>query len=102
MLELRVPELIAFQNQAYAARYADYVTAVRRVESALPGAPTALTLAVAKNLYKLMAYKDEYEAARLLLDDAERTRISGTFGDQPRVTWHLHPTFLAAWASRRK
>jgi len=101
-LELRVPELIAFQNEAYAARYVQQVAAVRRAEAALPGAPTALSLAVAKHLYKLMAYKDEYEVARLLLDDAERARLTRTFGDKPRITWHLHPTFLRSLGFTQK
>jgi indolepyruvate ferredoxin oxidoreductase len=101
-LELRVPELIAYQDEAYAARYVQQVAAVHLAESALPGAPAALSLAVARNLYKLMAYKDEYEVARLLLDDAERARLARTFGDNPKVTWHLHPTFLRSLGFRQK
>jgi indolepyruvate ferredoxin oxidoreductase len=101
-LELRVPELIAFQNEAYAERYMQQVAAVRAAETKLPGAPTALSLAVARNLYKLMAFKDEYEVARLLLDDAERSRLTRTFGANPRITWHLHPTFLRSLGFKRK
>ncbi len=102
VLELRVPELIAFQNAAYAERYTRQVAAVWRAEAALPGGRNALTLAVAKNLYKLMAYKDEYEVARLLLDDAERARLTRTFGENPRITWHLHPTFLRSLGFNQK
>ncbi|MDB5914633.1 MAG: indolepyruvate ferredoxin oxidoreductase, partial [Ramlibacter sp.] len=102
VLELRVPELIAFQDEDYARRYVRQVAAVLRAESDLPGSPCALALAVARNLYKLMAFKDEYEVARLLLDDAEKARLARTFGDRPRVTWHLHPTFLRSLGFRQK
>ena len=102
VLELRVPELIAFQNEAYAARYVRLVARVQAAEQTLPEAPTALSVTVARQLYKLMAYKDEYEVARLLLDDTERARITRTFGERPRVTWHLHPTFLRSLGFEQK
>lgn len=102
VVRLRVAELVAYQDSAYAAEYLRQLAAVRAAESALPGAPGEFTLAVAKNLYKLMAPKDEYEVARLLLEDAERARIARTFGDLARVTWHLHPTFLRALGVRNK
>jgi indolepyruvate ferredoxin oxidoreductase len=101
-LVLRVPELIAFQNEGYARRYLDFVDRVRKAEAALPGAPTDLAVAVAKYLYKLMAPKDEYEVARLLLDDHERARLDSTFGKGARVTWHLHPTFLRSLGFKQK
>ena len=101
-LALRIPELIAFQNEAYAVRYLALVETVRQAEAALPGAPSELAVAVAKYLYKLMAPKDEYEVARLLLDDVERARLEDTFGARPRVTWHLHPTFLRALGFKHK
>jgi indolepyruvate ferredoxin oxidoreductase len=67
LLEIRVPELIAYQNEGYAAGYVDFVKRVRAAEqAAVPGA-TELSEAVARYLFKLMAYKDEYEVARLHL-----------------------------------
>ena len=65
----RVEYLSAYQNPAYAQRYADFVTKVRNAEGAKLGGKQ-LTTAVAKYLFKLMAYKDEYEVARLYTDPA--------------------------------
>ena len=74
LVEMRVPELTAYQSAAYARRYAE---AVRRVQVAeqerVPG-HGELAEAVARNLFKLMAYKDEYEVARLHLDSVERAQ----------------------------
>ena len=94
LLEIRVPELVAYQDAAWAERYVDLVTTVRRTEQSVVGDRTALSEAVARNLHKLMAPKDEYEVARLLLDDGEIARLKATFGDGATVRWHLHPTFL--------
>ncbi|MBV8593739.1 MAG: 2-oxoacid:acceptor oxidoreductase family protein [Caulobacteraceae bacterium] len=102
ILEVRVPDLIAYQDEAYAARYVRSVAAVRAAEAALPVPRQALSLAAAKYLYKLMAIKDEYEVARLLLNDSEQARIRELFGDRPRVSWNLHPTFLRSLGLGRK
>ncbi|WP_431919605.1 indolepyruvate ferredoxin oxidoreductase family protein [Amycolatopsis tucumanensis] len=102
LLRIRVPDLIAYQNTAYARRYVEHVERVRRAEAAaVPGA-TALTEAVARNLYKLMAYKDEYEVARLSLDPAQERLVRATFGDDARVSYRLHPPVLRALGMRRK
>ncbi|MEZ5653572.1 MAG: indolepyruvate ferredoxin oxidoreductase family protein [Burkholderiaceae bacterium] len=101
-VELRVAELIAYQGMGLAKRYAERVATVRRAEAAVVGERSELTLAVARNLYKLMAVKDEYEVARLLLDQAEQSRIAGIFGPDARVSWHLHPTFLRRLGVQRK
>jgi indolepyruvate ferredoxin oxidoreductase len=68
---------------------------------AVPGA-TTLTSAVARNLHRLMAYKDEYEVARLSVDPAFARRMRDEFG--PRVRWahHLHPPILRTMGLRRK
>ena len=71
-------------------------------EAAAWGADGAFAKAVAENLYKLMAYKDEYEVARLLLLDSERARLAATFGPDARVTWNLHPTFLRRMGFAKK
>jgi indolepyruvate ferredoxin oxidoreductase len=62
----RAGELVAYQDEAYARRYRERVETVRAAEA--PLGSEALTRAVAVNLYKLMAYKDEYEVARLYAD----------------------------------
>jgi indolepyruvate ferredoxin oxidoreductase len=102
VLEVRVPELIAYQDADYAARYVEQVKAVHEAERRVAGGSSELVIAVAKNLHKLMAYKDEYEVARLLLDDAEQARLARTFGAGAKITWHLHPTFLRALGMKNK
>lgn len=102
VLERRVPELIAFQDAAYAERYLTIVREVRQAENQLSIDDPGLSIAVATNLYKLMAYKDEYEVARLLLDDAEAAKLRATFGADAKVYWHLHPTFLRRLGFRNK
>jgi indolepyruvate ferredoxin oxidoreductase len=101
-LEVRVPELIAYQNTAYAARYIEQVRKIRSIEQAMGGEREELSIAVAKYYYKLLAVKDEYEVARLLLDEGERLRIKETFGDHAKVTWHLHPSLLRSLGVKNK
>jgi len=66
LLAHRAKDLAAYQDEAYAKRYLTRVEEVARAEA--PLGSEALTRAVAVNLYKLMAYKDEYEVARLYAD----------------------------------
>ncbi len=102
LLAVRVPDLAAYQDQRYAAEYAAFVERVRATEAlACPGS-TALTEAVARYLYKLMAYKDEYEVARLSLDPALGVAIREAFGPGARVAYRLHPPLLRALGRRDK
>jgi indolepyruvate ferredoxin oxidoreductase len=103
LLEVRVPELVAYQSARYARRYADDVMAVARTE-AERGAPgeTAVAEAYAKGLFKLMAYKDEYEVARLHLDPVERAKVAAEFGPDAKVYFMLHPPLLRAMGLERK
>jgi indolepyruvate ferredoxin oxidoreductase len=68
----------------------------------LEDGPTEITEAVAKHLYKLMAYKDEYEVARLSLDPAFTAGLEAEFGDGTRYAFRLHPPVLRALGMRRK
>jgi indolepyruvate ferredoxin oxidoreductase len=100
-LAIRLGELVQYQDAAYAARYLERVLAVReRERAALPGRHE-LTESVVRNLYKLMAYKDEYEVARLLLKDEWAERVRATFVE-PRVRFNLHPPFLRDRGLARK
>ena len=102
LVAIRVPDLVDYQDRRYAARYADVVERVRAAEErAVPGS-TELAEAVARNLYKLMAYKDEYEVARLSLDPALTAQIEAQFGRGARYAWHLHPPSLRALGLNRK
>jgi len=97
LIAKRTAELTAYQNAAYAQRYADKVAKVRAAEIAVSGAESALPLtrAAAVNLYKLMAYKDEYEVARLYTDGRFAAELAGTFkGGKARV-W-LAPPIIGA------
>jgi indolepyruvate ferredoxin oxidoreductase len=94
VIDRRIADLTHYQNAAYAARYRTLVARTREAElRVLPG-QSALTEAVARNLYKLMAYKDEYEVARLLTDPSFAASLKADFGDQPKLTFHLAPPFL--------
>jgi indolepyruvate ferredoxin oxidoreductase len=102
LLEVRVPELIAYQSAAYAGQYVDFVARVATEEERRTPGRTGLTEAVARHLYKLMAYKDEYEVARLHLDAALQAELRSRFGESIRVFWHLHPPVLRTLGLRRK
>jgi indolepyruvate ferredoxin oxidoreductase len=85
-------ELTAYQNAAYAKRYLDKVAKVAEAEAIFGS--EALTRAVATNLYKLMAYKDEYEVARLYTDGRFAAERAGTFKGGKTKVW-LAPPLLA-------
>jgi indolepyruvate ferredoxin oxidoreductase len=90
MVAKRVEFLTGYQNAAYAAEYRAFVDKVQAAETPL-GQGTRLTEAVARYLFKLMAYKDEYEVARLHTDGAFSQRIAGMFEGDYRVVHHLAP-----------
>ncbi|MFE6871232.1 indolepyruvate ferredoxin oxidoreductase family protein [Kitasatospora sp. NPDC057692] len=102
LLEVRVPDLIAYQDVAYATRYLRFVERVRRTEDERVPGSTALAEAVATHLYKLMAYKDEYEVARLSLDPEVEREVRARFGDGARMSYRLHPPVLRALGMTRK
>jgi len=102
LLEIRVPDLVDYQDRAYAEQYVRFVQYVARAEEARMPGRTALREAVARYLYKLMAYKDEYEVARLHLDEAERQRITEEFGPGAQIAWQLHPPILRALGLKHK
>ena len=101
LLEVRVPELIAYQDAAYARRYVDFVRTVAEAERAAVPGETRLAEAVARHLYKLMAYKDEYEVARLHLRPEVRASIQAEMGEA-KVRYQLHPPILRALGMKRK
>src|SRR5215470_15512889 len=102
LLEIRIPELIAYQNIAYARQYADFVARVGREEAQKTPGRTGLSEAVARHLFKLMAYKDEYEVARLHLSAMLASELRTRFGPSARYYWHLHPPLLRALGLKRK
>ena len=102
LLEIRVPELIAYQNEAYAQRYVADVKKVYSAEQAARPGSTDLSQAVARYLFKLMAYKDEYEVARLSLKPEVRDTLKTQFGERARLHYHLQPPILKALGLKRK
>jgi indolepyruvate ferredoxin oxidoreductase len=92
----RAKFLAAYQNAAYAARYRDRVEKAKSAEAALAPGKCGLADAVARYLFKLMAYKDEYEVARLYTDGSFLAQVENTFaGDNLRLEFHLAPPLLA-------
>jgi indolepyruvate ferredoxin oxidoreductase len=95
----RVELLTAYQNADYAKQYKSFVDQVRAEEAKL-GKTTRLTEAVARYYYKLMAYKDEYEVARLYTDGAFQQKIAGMFEGDIKLKFHLAPPLLAKHDSK--
>ncbi len=89
----RVRRLTDYQNTAYAARYQAFVQRVQQAEA--PLGKTVLSETVARQLYKLMAYKDEYEVARLHTQTDFLSRIQNSFEGDFKVHYHLAPPLLA-------
>jgi indolepyruvate ferredoxin oxidoreductase len=106
LLAVRIADLIGYQGEGYARQYAEFVREVRATEAErLPGSregATAITEAVARSLHKLMAYKDEYEVARLALDPAFDAQLAAEFGPGSRVSYRLHPPVLRALGRKQK
>ena len=95
LLEVRVPELIAYQDVAYAKRYADVVSRVVAAERKVAPGKTALSEAAARYVYKLMAYKDEFEVARLHSDPAFLAQLEAQFPHGYSVKYNLAPPMLS-------
>ena len=92
----RVAFLTAYQNAAYAARYRHLVEKAQVAEAARTPGKTGLADAVARYLFKLMAYKDEYEVARLYSDGAFVKQVNSELGGEHlRFHVHLAPPLLA-------
>jgi indolepyruvate ferredoxin oxidoreductase len=98
----RTADLVSYQNLGYADAYAGLVRRVYEAERAAAPASTALSEQVARYLYKLMAYKDEYEVARLSLDPQLIAMVEAEFGPGATVSYRLHPPVLRALGLHRK
>ena len=88
-------ELTRYQNQNYANRYSEAVKKIRSKESGVTSNSEQLTRTVAANLYKLMAYKDEYEVARLYSRPAFRAKLDAQFEGKYRLEFNLSPPAIA-------
>ncbi|WP_298960140.1 indolepyruvate ferredoxin oxidoreductase family protein [uncultured Roseibium sp.] len=88
-------ELTVYQDSAYAARYLELLEKVKTADEAHGPGTLRLTQTVADLLYKVMAYKDEYEVARLYADPAFKEKIAQRFENPKKLKVHLAPPFLA-------
>jgi len=91
----RVDFLTGYQNAAYADKYRILVERVKQAESSRTKGLTGLSEAVARYYFKLLAYKDEYEVARLYADPAFMQKIKSQFEGDYRLHFHLAPPLLA-------
>jgi indolepyruvate ferredoxin oxidoreductase len=103
LLAVRIAELFQYKSPEYAARYlAEVLDVARRERQVLGREASSITTLVARNLYKLMAYKDEYEVARLLVDEAQRFQMASLFEHPRSYSYNLHPPLLRALGLKQK
>ena len=96
MLDRRVADLTAYQDAPYAERYRRQVEGVAAIEVSLrPGQAPKVAMAVARQLHRLMAYKDEYEVARLYSNGEFERELRARFADGFTLNFHMAPPFLA-------
>ncbi len=91
----RIELLTAYQDAAYAERYRAFVDKVAKAEKTKAMGRSGLAEAVAKSLYKLMAYKDEYEVARLYTDGEFLKKLGTQFEGDYKLAFHLAPPLFA-------
>jgi indolepyruvate ferredoxin oxidoreductase len=96
LLGIRVPELIEYQDADYARAYVEFVKRVWDAERTAGLGTSALSEAVARHLFKLMAYKDEYEVARLHLESTLPAALAAEYPDGVSIQYNLHPPLLRA------
>jgi indolepyruvate ferredoxin oxidoreductase len=102
LVTTRVTDLTDYQGPDYARRYSRVLERARDAEAGLGLADGPFSDAVAVELHRLMAYKDEYEVARLHLAQSARAEIEHEFGAGGRVTYHLTPPVLRTFGLDRK
>ena len=102
LLYPRLADLILYQNPQYAAKYLDYVLAVASEERRNTAGRTGLAEAVARWYFKLLAYKDEYEVARLWVQHAAWRDAKAAYEGPLKRYYQLHPPILRAMGMNRK
>jgi len=95
IISRRVDFLTAYQDATYADRYLKFVSQIRAAEERQVPNSQTLTSAVARSLFKLMAYKDEYEVARLHMETGFREKLRGEFEGDFSIKYHLAPPILS-------
>jgi len=95
LIAARAADLVDYQNAAYAERYRSLVERARTAERERAKGRSGLAEAVARYYYKLLAYKDEYEVARLYTDARFTAALARQFTGDYRLEFHLAPSWLA-------
>ena len=95
LIARRAAFLTNYQDAAYAQKYRELVDRVRSAERCAAASAEPLTRAVASGYFRLLAYKDEYEVARLYSDGVFRTELEKRFGSDIRIRYHLAPPLIA-------
>ncbi len=105
-LDAYARELVAWQDHRRAGEWIEVVERVSHAEHGLGSDPATvglpLTAAVAANLFKLMAYKDEYEVARLMTDPGGLAALGELDAEPVAVAWRLHPPMLRSMGLQHK
>lgn len=94
LVDFYANELAAYQSKGYAKRYRKQIEALREAEIAASGQEGPLFAGAIEQLYRLMAYKDEYEVARLMLDDEFKQKLEAKFSDYREIKLSLAPPML--------
>ncbi|HCX13751.1 MAG TPA: indolepyruvate ferredoxin oxidoreductase family protein [Rhodospirillaceae bacterium] len=94
-IERRVEFLTQYQNKAYGLRYQSFIAEVQATESRVVPGETRFSRAAVHGYFKLMAYKDEYEVARLYTDPAFIKKLKATFKDGFSLKFHLAPPIIS-------
>ena len=95
IINLHEKYLTKYQDKAYAARYRSLVDKARHAEQQLDAAGETFSRAVAKSFFHTMAYKDEYEVARLHTSEIFNRQLQATISSKPKITHHLAPPFIS-------
>jgi len=101
-LSLLTADLVAYQDEAYAGVFLDDVDQAARAEQSVRPDSVELTEAFARSMHKLMAYKDEYEVARLMMLPEARQAAEEVGGKDANVQWKLHPPLAKALGLKKK
>jgi indolepyruvate ferredoxin oxidoreductase len=102
LLRMLTADLVAYQDPDYAAGFLDTVERVAGAEARVAPGSARLTETVARNLHKLLAYKDEYEVARLMVGPEAQAAVQAVAGPGATVAWQLHPPLLKALGLHHK
>jgi len=94
-VEQRAADLVEYQDVAYAARYRSLVVIAQEAERRISGETGPFADAVVRNFYKLMAYKDEYEVARLYTDGRFAAKLAQQFEGDFSIEFNLAPPFFS-------